>query len=43
LGFVTIQLIRPARIHTTTSDAPDDAAKYILHEISKLPSLLVTL
>lgn len=40
LGFVTIQIIRPARIHTSTSDAPHAAAQYVIHKISRLPFLL---
>jgi len=40
LGILTIQLIRPARIHTEISDAPDAAAQYVIHKISQLPQLL---
>jgi len=40
LGFSTIQIIRPARIHTSTSEAPDAAAQYIIRKISQLPPLL---
>ena len=41
LGIHTIQLIRPARIHTaTTSDAPDAAAKHVIHKLSELPAIL---
>ena len=43
LGFVSIQIICPARIHITTSDVPNAAAQYVLPEISRLPSLLFTL
>ncbi len=40
LGFLTIQLIRPARIHTESCDQPDAAAQFIIHKISELPTLL---
>ncbi|MHC4570773.1 MAG: HAD family hydrolase [Planctomycetota bacterium] len=40
LGISTIQLIRPARIHTKTSKEPDAAPQYVIHNISELPSLL---
>jgi putative hydrolase of the HAD superfamily len=40
LGFLTIQIIRPARIHTSTSDVPHAAAQYIIRKISQLPTLL---
>ncbi|MGA1980819.1 MAG: HAD family hydrolase [Sedimentisphaerales bacterium] len=40
LGFVTIQIIRPARIHTSTSDAPHAAAQHVIRKISRLPFLL---
>ncbi len=40
LGFLTVQLIRPARIHTEISDAPDAEAQYVIHKISQLPQLL---
>jgi len=40
LGFFTIQIIHPARIHTEPADKPDGAAHYIIHEISQLPGLL---
>jgi putative hydrolase of the HAD superfamily len=40
LGLLTIQIIRPARIHTSTSDDPNAAARYVIREISQLPSLL---
>ena len=43
LGFSTIQIIRPARIHTEPADKPDDAARYIIHKISQLPDLLENL
>jgi putative hydrolase of the HAD superfamily len=40
LDLLTIQIIRPARIHTSTSDDPNAAARYVIREISQLPSLL---
>jgi len=40
LGILTIQLIRPARIHTEISEKPDAAAQYVIHKISQLPKLL---
>ncbi len=40
LGFLTVQLIRPARIHTESSEKPGAAAQYIIHKISELPALL---
>ena len=40
LGFVTIQLIRPARIHTKSSDKPNATAQYVIHKITQLPDLL---
>lgn len=40
LGISTIQIIRPARIHTSTSEDPDAAAQYVIRKISQLPTLL---
>ena len=40
LGFLTIQLIRPARLHTKASAVPDGKAQHIIHKISQLPALL---
>jgi putative hydrolase of the HAD superfamily len=40
LGFLTIQIIRPARIHTSTSEAPDAAAQHVIRKISQLPTLI---
>jgi putative hydrolase of the HAD superfamily len=40
LGFLTVQLIRPARIHTSTSTEPGAAPRCIITEISQLPPLL---
>jgi len=43
LGFSTIQLIRPARIHTDSSGEPEAAAQHIIRQISQLSGLLETL
>jgi len=40
LGFLTIQITRPAHIHTSTSEAPHAAAQYVIRKISQLPTLL---
>lgn len=40
LGILTIQIIRPARIHKSTSDAPDAAAKHLINKLSELPAIL---
>ena len=40
LGISSIQLIRPARIHTESSEKPGAAAQYIIYKISELPALL---
>jgi putative hydrolase of the HAD superfamily len=40
LGFLTIQIIRPARIHTSTSEDSDAPAQYVIRKISQLPALL---
>jgi putative hydrolase of the HAD superfamily len=40
LDFLTVQLIRPARIHTDSSEQSDAAARYIIRKISQLPALL---
>ena len=40
LGILTIQIIRPARIHTGSSQQSEAAAQYIIHEIGQLPTLL---
>lgn len=40
LGFLSIQLIRPARIHTESSQESSAAAQYVIHKISELPALL---
>jgi len=40
LGFFTIQLIRPARLHTKVSSEPDGHAQYVIHKITQFPALL---
>lgn len=40
LGLLTIQIIRPARVHTSGSAQPDAAARFTIHKISELPALL---
>ncbi len=40
LGFLTVQLIRSARIHTSISAESGDKAQSVIHEISQLPALL---
>jgi putative hydrolase of the HAD superfamily len=40
LGLLTIQITRPARIHTSTSQDPHAAAQYVIHKITQLPTLL---
>jgi len=40
LGFLTIQIIRPARIHTSASRQGGAAAQLVIHKISELPALL---
>lgn len=43
LGFGSIQLIRPARIHTGSPDKPRTAAQHLIDKISELPDILETL
>jgi len=40
LGFLTVQLIRSARIYTSISAEPGAKAQFIIHKISQLPALL---
>lgn len=40
LGFSTVQLIRPARIHTSSSRESDSAAQHITHDITQLPTII---
>ena len=39
LGFLTVQLIRPQRLHTDQPDRPDAAARYVISDITELPDL----
>jgi putative hydrolase of the HAD superfamily len=43
LGMATIQLLRPARIHTQTSDDPNAKPHNTITQITDLPALLATL
>ena len=43
LGFSTIQLIRPARIHTSAATEAGAAAHHVIHQFHLLPALLKTL
>jgi putative hydrolase of the HAD superfamily len=40
LGILSIQIIRPAGIHTSTSTESGAAARYVIHKITDLPTLL---
>ncbi len=40
LCFLTIQIIRPARLHTKTAPQADAVARYKIYKISQLPALL---
>ena len=40
LGFLTIQLVRDAHIHTSTGLKPEFTAQHIIKEMSKIPALL---
>jgi putative hydrolase of the HAD superfamily len=40
LGFSTIQIIHPGRIHTESCDQAGTAAQYVIHEFIQLPALL---
>jgi len=40
LGSSTIQIIRPARIHTESSAEPGAAAQYVIRNLADLPALL---
>lgn len=40
LGFFTIQLIRPARLHTSILNEKEAKAQFVIHKISRLPTLL---
>jgi len=43
LGMVTIQLLRPARVHRAACAGPGAAAHHIIHKIGELPALIETL
>ena len=43
LGFVTIQILRPARLHTSVREEPESKAQHIIGKISQLFNLLETL
>jgi putative hydrolase of the HAD superfamily len=40
LGFLTVQLIRPCRIHKESSGQSGAAAQFVINKISELPPLL---
>jgi putative hydrolase of the HAD superfamily len=40
LGFLTVQLIRPARLHTSVCTEIGAKAQFVIHEIRQLPALL---
>ena len=40
LGFSTIELVRPARIHMSISHEPDAAAQHKTHQISQIPAII---
>ncbi len=40
LGFLTVQIIRPARIHTESPGRSAAAPQYVIHKITQLPPLL---
>jgi len=40
LGILTIQLIRPTRIHIESAPEAVAAAKYVIHQLTQLPLLL---
>jgi putative hydrolase of the HAD superfamily len=43
LGFSTIQILRPARIHTSVCEVPEGKAQHIIRQISQLSGLLEAL
>ena len=43
LGFITIQILRPARLHISASKEPEAKAQHIIGQINQLLSLLETL
>ena len=40
LGFATVELVRPARVHTSVVTESGAAAQHIIHQIRQLPALL---
>jgi putative hydrolase of the HAD superfamily len=40
LGFLTVQLIRPARLHTSVCAENGAKAQFVIHKIDRLPALL---
>jgi putative hydrolase of the HAD superfamily len=40
LGLLSVQIIRPRRIHTESSAESNAAAQYVIHSLSDLPPLL---
>ena len=40
LGFFTVQLVRPARLHTKASSESNGRAQHVIYNISQLPALL---
>ena len=40
LGFSTIQIIRPARIHTESCAQAGAAARYVIHRLTQLPAII---
>ena len=43
MGFATIQLLRPARVHASALAGPGAAAQHVISQISDLPALVETL
>ncbi len=43
LGFLTIQILRPARLHTSVCEEPEGRAQHIIRQISQLSGLLEAL
>jgi len=43
MGFATVQLLRPARVHTSACAGPGAAAHHVISQISDLPALVETL
>ena len=40
LGLSSVQLIRPARIHASSSQESDSAAQHVTHHIRQLPAII---